>query len=122
MLSTRHFVYVATLGNLLQVCLIRRITKIYKKIFLLASPILRSETLPGADDLFDSQSSSGGSPVLLVLILRLYGVNATLWRNIHFNLEETVQKGFDQTRVQGVLTSWIESSHLKKMNRLLLIY
>lgn len=55
----------------------------------LARPILRREALPGADDLFGSQSSVRGGPVLLLLILGLYGVDSALRRNIHFNLEKT---------------------------------
>lgn len=58
---------------------------------LLARPVLWSEALPGADDLLGSHSSPRGSPVLLLLILRLYGVDTALRRNIHFNLEKTGQ-------------------------------
>lgn len=61
------------------------------KFSILACPILRSETLPGADDLFGSHSTPRRSPVLLILVLWLYGVDTTLWRNIHFNLEKTVR-------------------------------
>lgn len=59
------------------------------KCRLLASPVLWSEALPGADDLFGSHFSPRGSPVLVLLILRLYGIDAALRRNIHFNLEKT---------------------------------
>lgn len=88
--------------NMEKICLLRQTrcicaTQIKKPIFLhlckrspLARPVLRREALPGADDLFGAHSSPRGSPVLLLLVLRLYGVDAALWRDIHFNLEKTV--------------------------------
>lgn len=72
---------------------------------LLAGPVLWSEALPGTDDLFGSHSSPRGCPVLLVLVLRLYGVDTALWRDIHFNLEETTtsQRGLCETHIHNML-------------------
>lgn len=63
----------------------------------LPGPVLWTEALPGADDLFGSHSSPRGGPGLLVLILGLYGVDTALWRNINFNLEKTVQRERGET-------------------------
>lgn len=59
---------------------------------MLACPVLWSQALPGADDLFGSGSSARGRPVLLVLVLRLDGVDAALRRDVDFDLKETAQR------------------------------
>lgn len=55
---------------------------------LSARPVLPSEALPGADDLLCSHPSLRGRPVLFLLVLRLDGVDPTLWRNVYFYLKE----------------------------------
>lgn len=57
----------------------------------LTRPVLPSEGLPGADDLLGSHPSLRGRPVLLLLVLRLDGVDPTLWRNVYFYLKEAIK-------------------------------
>lgn len=60
--------------------------------FLLASPVVRGEALPGADDLLGPQSSLGGGSVLLVFILGFDGVDPTLWGDVHLDLEKAAAR------------------------------
>ena len=57
----------------------------------LARPVLRGEALPGADDLLGALALSGAPPALflLLLLLRVDGVDPALRGNVHLDLEET---------------------------------
>ena len=54
---------------------------------MLPSAILGGEAFPRTDDLFDS-SSPGGWATLLVLVLRVDGIDTTLRGDVHLDLEE----------------------------------
>lgn len=57
-----------------------------------ARHVLRGQALPGTDDLFGAHHPPRGGPALLVLVLRLDGVDPAFGGDVHFNLEKAGQE------------------------------